>query len=85
MSATPDYTAMSSGEMVTRCGDSAEKWAAAFWQHARKHGLPDEHGMLGWFANAIEAACDKRAGRVLNGDHAQFLVDRALGWRSADL
>ncbi|MBS0343806.1 MAG: hypothetical protein JSS56_25150 [Proteobacteria bacterium] len=50
-----DYTVMPPAEMLTALGDKADKWAAAFCQHARKVGHDiDEGWMIGWFANAIE-------------------------------
>ena len=70
------YSEMSPGEMVTQCGDDAVKWAEAFCQF-NPQSPHDVASMAAWFANAIETACDKRAGRIHNGDHAQFLIDRA--------
>jgi hypothetical protein len=59
-----DYVSMSGGELMQECGDSARKWAAAFMQHIKmRKFLPceiDEGLMIGWFANAIETACDVR-------------------------
>jgi hypothetical protein len=58
----PDYTTMSSSEMITALGDDAMKWSVAFCQMARKlghHGI-DEGWMVGWFANAIEHSSDVR-------------------------
>jgi hypothetical protein len=40
-------------------GDDATKWAEAFCR--TYPGAMDEGTMIGWFANAIEIACDKRA------------------------
>jgi hypothetical protein len=40
-------------------------WAAAFCQTAKKLGQEiDEGWMIGWFANAIEAAWEKRVKRA---------------------
>ena len=48
-------------KLGTLCGDDAAKWAAAFCQIRALHGFPiDESNMIGWFANAIEIAHDKR-------------------------
>lgn len=56
-----DYTAMTSGKMLSALGDDASKWAAAFCQHAKKLGHDiDEGWMIGWFANAIEHSSDVR-------------------------
>lgn len=63
---TPDYTAMSPGEMLSAVGDDASKWAAAFCQTAKKlgHGNIDEGWMIGWFANAIEQSHAVRIARM---------------------
>jgi hypothetical protein len=57
----PDYKAMTPGEMTAACGDSGERWAAAFRQLSPP---TDEDTMRGWFANAIEAAFTARAARA---------------------
>jgi hypothetical protein len=49
------------GDIIAECGDSAEKWTKAFKQ---VNPNSDEGTMLAWFANAIEAACAKRAERA---------------------
>ena len=49
----------------------ARDWAREF---VRING-GDEQLMIGWFANAIMAGYDYRRG-PLNGDHAQFLLDK---------
>jgi len=55
-----DYTAVAH-KLGDVCKDDASKWAEAFYQIRAKHGFPaDESNMIGWFANAIEAACDHR-------------------------
>ena len=60
---TIDYTAMNGPEMLAACRDDGAKWAAAFCQHAKKHGHEiDEGWMIGWFANAIENSHDVRTG-----------------------
>ena len=54
--------------------DDASKWAAAFCQF-NPNGA-DEHTIMGWFANAIERSHDYRTGNIVNGEHAQYLLDR---------
>lgn len=66
MTDTPDYTAMSSSDMLSAVGDDASKWAAAFVQTAEKlgHNGIDEGWMIGWFANAIEQSVAIRLTRA---------------------
>jgi hypothetical protein len=56
----PDYTAMPDHKLIDELGTDAMKWATAFCQIKRKQGWTseeiDEGLMVGWFANAIEAA-----------------------------
>lgn len=52
--------AASSVEIISECGDSGEKWAKAF---VAQFPTADEATMLGWFANAIEAAYTVRRAR----------------------
>ncbi len=49
-------------EIIKECGDDASKWAKRFRETAIKLGYSDmdEGWLIGWFANAIEAAHDKR-------------------------
>ena len=52
---------MEDHEVIAYCGDDAAKWAEQFckcWP-----GI-DEGVMIGWFANAIETACDVRMRRA---------------------
>ena len=72
-----DYTAMNGPELLTACGDEGIKWAEAFCQCNPEVNV-DEHVLFGWFANAIEHSHDKRMGHVLNGEHAQYLIDNDL-------
>ena len=61
---TPDYTAMSSAEMLSVLRDDGAAWAAAFCQIAKKLGHDiDEGWMIGWFANAIETSWQTRCNR----------------------
>lgn len=73
-----DYTEMSWPDLLAACRDDASKWAAAFCQTAKKlgHGDIDEGWMIGWFANAIENACDVRngIGPVVLPDGSAFIV-----------
>lgn len=63
---TTDYTAMSAPKLIEACGDNAKLWAEAFMQIAHHAAMTsgqsviDEAYMIGWFANAIEAASMKR-------------------------
>lgn len=70
-----DYTQLKDADLLHELGDDGAKWAAAFCQH-----FPDlnvgEDDMLAWFANAIEHSHDVRMGHIINGDHAQYLIDR---------
>lgn len=61
--------------MLYALGDDANKWADAFVQSNPDCNV-DQSTMMGWFANAIEHSNDVRAGRIINGDHAQFLIDK---------
>jgi len=62
---TPDFSAMKSHQIILACGDDAGMWASAFCQTATKLGMDiDEGWMIGWFANAIEAAWTKRMQRA---------------------
>lgn len=71
-----DYTKLKGADLLHAMGDNASKWAASFCQHFPNTGLAEEI-MIGWFANAIEHSNDLRTGRVLNGDHAEYLREHA--------
>lgn len=73
------YTAMRDGDLLDALGVDAQKWAAAFCQHARKlNGLSiDPEWATTWFANAMMAMHDHGRGPI-NGDHAQHLLDKAV-------
>ena len=74
---TVDYTKMSDGDMVHACGQDAGKWAAAFIQ--KNPGMDHmEDAMLGWFANAIMHSLDVERGTIINGEHAEYLLSRAV-------
>lgn len=72
-----DYTDLDAPSLLNECKDDASKWAAAFCQHAKAHGLDiDEGWMIGWFANAIEHSHDVRngTGPVVLPDGSAFFV-----------
>ena len=52
------------GALPTLCGDNAMNWSRAFCATCVNLGIdlgPNPQGwMVGWFANAIESACDVR-------------------------
>lgn len=69
----PDY------DMSIHTNPDARAWARFFMETKARHpGIADdEETMFGWFANAMMAMHDHlRGGGPLNGDHAQFLLDR---------
>lgn len=61
----PNFATMSDGEALSYCGDDAMRWAEFFCQVQKAHRNPplDESVMVGWFANAIETATQKREQR----------------------
>lgn len=64
--AGPNYLSMKDHELIAACGDDGAAWAAAFVQTAENLGIRgiDEGWMIGWFANAIETAWNKRVARA---------------------
>lgn len=82
-----DYTAMDGPTLLHTCGQDASKWAAAFCQYYPSalsqvegregvvQGEDFESIMLGWFANAIMHTLDTERGTIINGEHAQYLLD----------
>ena len=52
----PDYAAMSGAEMRRAVGADPEKWADAFCQMQRTHGLIELDWVTAWFRDAMEAA-----------------------------
>lgn len=74
-----DFTDMAGHKLLAALGDDAVKWAAAFQQIIINGGVPiDEALMVGWFANAIETAHDRRTGGgpvVLPDGSAFFVAD----------
>lgn len=54
-----DYTNLKDPEFLIAVGVDASKWATAFSQMAKKHGINiDEGWMVSWFANAMMAMHD---------------------------
>ena len=70
-----DYRNMADGDLVSALKDNAAAWAKAFIQ-LNPNANVAEDVMIGWFANAIEGAHDYRTGRIHNGDHAEYLLNR---------
>lgn len=68
------YTKMTSTQLISACGDDADKWATALNQHLRKMGKPtvEQDFLRGWFANAIEHSADVKRWRK---DGLPFAVD----------
>lgn len=73
-----NYKELDAPEFLSAVGTDASKWAEAFMQiNGARLADIDESTMIGWFANAIMAMHDKLQGNpILNGDHAQYLIDR---------
>ena len=72
-----DYTKLNGPELLHECGTDATKWAAAFCQ-LNPEAKVDEHTLMGWFANAIMHTLDTERGTIINGEHAQHLLDSGL-------
>lgn len=70
-------TTESAGDLLQRLGIDGAKWAKEFRETAVRLGYSDmdEGWLIGWFANAIMAGFDHCKG-PLNGDHAQFVLDK---------
>ena len=74
-----DYTAMDDAELLHQLGADGQKWAIAFKQYNPECNV-DDGQLLGWFCNAVMAGHDAALGNPpLNGDHAQWLLDRTQG------
>lgn len=72
-----DYTKLNGPELLHECGSSADKWATAFCQHNPELNA-DQHVLMGWFANAIMHSLDLSNGTIINGEHAEYLLDNNL-------
>ncbi len=70
-----DYTKFEGADLLHELNDDGQKWAEAFLQHNPDCGVAGDV-MIGWFANAIERSHDYRTGAIINGEHAQYLLDR---------
>jgi hypothetical protein len=64
----------SAGDFVTRLGMDGRLWAKEM--HAMFPQIPEED-LLGWCCNMIMAGYDNARGTPINGDHAQYLLDKA--------
>lgn len=89
----PSWTKMPAGKLIDQCKDNGLEWAKAFCAFAAELGIRKVSGqypdldtepldvdwVMGWFANAIEAACDHRTrtSRRLSASEAVFGV---LAW-----
>ena len=70
-----DYTKLNGPDLLHEMGQDAAKWATAFCQIIPE-GERDEEIMMVWFANAIMHTLDTERGTIINGEHAQYLLDR---------
>lgn len=77
-----DYTKMDGPKLVNTCGSDAYKWADAFCQF-NPEAKVDQEVLMGWFANAIMTSLDMNNGTVINGEHAQYLIDNDLSPRGS--
>lgn len=68
---------MDAFELVATRNTDAAEWAKSFCETFPDCNV-DEGTMISWFANAIMTMHDKLlyGNAPLNGDHAQFLIDR---------
>ena len=55
----------------------ASKWADALIRH-HPHLEPDRDILFGWFANAIVHSLDLERGTVINGEHAEYLMEKGI-------
>ena len=70
-----DYTKLEGPELLHECGNNASKWAEAFCQH-NTHVTWDQ--AMPWFANAIMHSLDLERGTVINGEHAEYLLEHGI-------
>lgn len=70
-----DYTKFNDADLLHALNDDAQKWTEAFFQYNPDANV-EYDTMIGWFANAIERSHDYRTGTIINGEHAQYLMDR---------
>lgn len=69
----------SDGDVIAECGDKGELWAKAYVQ---VHPNGDVDTLRAWFANAIEAACAKRAAARPTLTIAEVRGAVARGWQA---
>ena len=71
---------MSTYDVSIHTNPDAMAWAKFFCKTMQEHPdiVLDESYMVAWFANAMMAMHDHllHQGQPLNGDHAQYLVDK---------
>lgn len=77
------YLEMSAPEMISACGNDADKWAAAFCE--RFPAVPQDEAM-GWFANAMMTMWDVTNSAATHddtalADHISALVRNRDLWR----
>ncbi len=72
-----NYRHLDGPALLHTMGRDASKWAAAFCE-LHPDANVDEDLMLGWFANAIMHALDLERGTVINGEHAEYLLEHGL-------
>lgn len=63
----------SAGDFVTRLGVDGKAWAE---EMALCFPTLSADDLLGWCCNMIMAGYDHARGVPINGDHAQYLIDR---------
>jgi len=70
-----NYKNLNGPDLLHEMGQDASKWAAAFCQ-IHPDANVDEGLMIVWFANAIMHTLDTERGIVINGEHAEYLLER---------
>jgi len=70
-----NYKNLNGPDLLHEMGQDASKWAAAFCQLHPDANI-DEGLMITWFANAIMHTLDTERGTVINGEHAEYLLER---------
>lgn len=71
-----DYTKLNGPDLLHEMGMDGLKWSEAFCQ-LNPDANVDESTMLGWFCNAIMHILDTERGTIINGEHAENLLERA--------
>ena len=72
-----DYTKLDGPALIHACGQDASKWVEALCQK-HPHLAKDRDILFGWFANAIVHSLDVERGTVINGEHAEYLLEHGL-------